>query len=121
MPNPVIAWQIDTASPEELLEFYAGIFEWQVGAPGHVQYVNTDTEEGIDGSAHGLSAEDESVRLLLVVRVDDINEVLDKVKASGGTVDAEPHQVADGRTIATFRDPWGNFIRIVRLAASSTD
>lgn len=122
MPNPVIAWQIDTAEPEKLLTFYAEIFDWQLGAPGHVQYVSTNAGEGIDGSAHALSAEDESARLLLVIRVNDIKDVLKKVKALGGMVVAEPHEVADGRIIGTFRDPWGNFIRIVRpSAANSTD
>ncbi len=117
MPNPVVAWQIDTAEPAKILEFYGNVFEWELGPPGHVQYVDTKSAAGIGGSVHALQPEDDAVRLLLCVTVEDINGILDLVSPAGGTVEGEPHELPDGRMVATIRDPSGNWVRVYQMPA----
>lgn len=47
-------------------------------------------------------------------RVADIERTLAKVTAAGATVKEPPHNVGEGRLVATFADPDGNVLGIVQ-------
>ena len=113
MPNPVVGWQIDAADPERVVRFYTELFGWTSGGAEHVQPLESNSSEGINGGIHGTHDSGGRGMLTVHIRVDDVGAYLDKAVQLGGKVVADVHVVGQGLTLARFADPEGNVIVIM--------
>jgi predicted enzyme related to lactoylglutathione lyase len=112
-PPGVPCW-IDLAAPDlgRAAEFYGPLFGWQFddsrppGAAGSYLVASLD---GDDVAGIGLpdAATADPARWQMHICVDDVAAVLSKARAAGGTVDAEPRDVAGAARTAWIRDPAG--------------
>jgi len=108
------AW-IDLASsdPAASREFYSKLFGWQVEVNPDPQYGGYAMAKigGKDVAGIGPKMMPEAPTAWSVyIGTLDVEDLVKKVQAAGGTVIAPPMQVADQGSIAVFQDPSGAFI-----------
>ncbi|WP_324784218.1 VOC family protein [Streptomyces sp. H51] len=110
---------IITADQERLLGFYTELFGaeeiFRVPAKGPAFYLGLrigDTDLGL------VSKEDPGTgsapRILLSIGVDDVDEVLGRVTALGGSVRGGPKDMPWGQRVAHIEDPDGNPLNLTQ-------
>ena len=94
MPR-VIHFEIALNDPDKTGKFYADVFGWKVSKwPGPVDYwlVTTgDNEPGIDGGI--LKASEATKPVVNTIGVENIDAMIEKVKASGGSIETPKHAI----------------------------
>ena len=100
--------QIPALEPTESAVFYEKIFGWHIERP----YPSFEAP-GLIGQWVNDRAPARDAGVLIWINVDDIDEILKSVSASGGEV-IEPPSPDGPRWLATIRDPAGNVLGIVQ-------
>lgn len=132
MGQPVVHFEILGKDPAALRGFYGALFGWEfavgdaateaVSQPGKYGFVDGATTEhagltGINGGVAG--GERFEPRVLVYVRVPDVEAALRQAESLGGTrlLGPEPAQPADGGlVVGHFTDPEGNVIGMASFA-----
>ena len=113
LPNPVVHFQILSNGPNQLHEFYAGLFEWRVDTsnPAGYGFVDTGADKGINGGIG--TATDTANLATFYVEVDDIAAKLDEAVERGGEIVTPVTSLPGMVTYAMFSDPEGNRVGLV--------
>jgi predicted enzyme related to lactoylglutathione lyase len=110
--RPVVHWEIEARDPALLREFYAEMFQWDIG-DGPIMTV----APGIGGPEVGVGghirAGDDS-RVNLYVQVRDVRDSQQRAVALGGAATVPPFDVPNGPTLAGITDPEGNPLMLVQ-------
>jgi predicted enzyme related to lactoylglutathione lyase len=118
MPNPVVHWEISSKNPKKLWKYYGDLFGWQVQdvhMPG-ADYALVDTKEK-SGANGGIGQAQGANQVTFYVEVGDLDAMLKKAERLGGKVLQKPTVVPGMVTFATFQDPDGNIIGMVKSEA----
>ena len=115
MANPVVHFEIVTKDPKAAQDFYAKLFGWTIDASNPMGYgiVNTGAEGGIGGGIAGLQDGGQG-QVTWYVAVDDPQAYLDTVERMGGKTVMLVTEIPGMVTIASFTDPQGNLIGLVK-------
>ncbi|MFD7615020.1 VOC family protein [Streptomyces sp. NPDC059828] len=118
-----VAWlELRTRDPFAAALFYGGVFEWDSWAPDRIDVryehdrvmlrADGQTVAGIYGSG-ATQAQDPTVRPQWHVHFcrSDVDAVVERARAAGGTVVSAPEDTPLGRT-ATLRDPEGGLFHL---------
>ncbi len=115
MPNPVVHFDITGKDAGKLQQFYSSTFGWTINTDNPVNYGLIDNNgEGINGGIGGGDAPS----AVFYIQVDDPAAMLEAIKSAGGTVVQDVTVVMETVTLATFADPEGNVIGLVKSEAS---
>ena len=112
MGAPVAFFEVISPDAARAQHFYADLFGWQAdGDPAMGGYALVDTGNGDGSVGGGIGAADDTdppgVRIYM--RVDDLEEYLEKAEKLGGTRVVPPTDLPGGYgQIAVFADPDGN-------------
>jgi predicted enzyme related to lactoylglutathione lyase len=116
---PTVRPIVVTPDLDRLLRFYTGLFGAQelVRFPdqGLVFYVGLalgDSELGLTADTSVVPGE--PGRLLLSIEVDDVDALLPKVAALGGTATSEANDMPWGQRVAHIKDPDGNAVNLTQ-------
>src|SRR5258708_7097134 len=104
--RPVVHWEIEAIDPDKQRDFYAQLFNWNIG-DGPIMTVGP----GFGGPEPGPGGHlRQSARsgVTLYIQVRDLRTSLDQAASLGGAVLMEPFDVPGGPTIAAITDPEGN-------------
>jgi predicted enzyme related to lactoylglutathione lyase len=102
MPAPIVFFDIAGPDAAKLRSFYAEVFDWGI-----------DDQNGIKtGGLDGTLRQDPPEKIIYL-GVPDINVVLEKITAAGGTVDVPRMVVPNVVIFALFKDPAGNRMGLV--------
>jgi uncharacterized protein len=104
---------LSSSDPTASREFYAELFGWQVEVSPDPQYGGyaQAKKDGKDVAGIGPKMTPEAPTAWSVyVGTRDVDDLVRKVQAAGGTVVAPPMQVGEQGRMAVFRDPSGAFI-----------
>ena len=115
MANPVVHFEIMAGrNVEAVRRFYADVFEWTIDADNPMKYgVVTPVAPGIGGGIAEASNGQSSVTVY--VHADDLPATLARIEAHGGTTTMPPMDIPFAKiSIATFKDPAGNQIGLVK-------
>lgn len=112
MPAPIVFFDIAGPDAAKLMDFYAQVFGWEIGATNSV---TARTSGPAPSTLNGAFRQDPA-GALLYFGVPDINAALEQIKANGGTVDAPRFAVPGVVILALFRDPAGNRMGLVEMA-----
>lgn len=120
MGNPVVHFEVRAKDPKKAQQFYAQLFQWRVDANNPMGYgmVDKGAEHGIAGGIGGTPTG--TSKVTFYVEVPDLQSTLDKAQKLGGKVISPPMDVPGGPTMATFADPEGNEIGLVKAASGSS-
>lgn len=121
MGAPVVHWEVRARDVGKLKEFYCTLFGWTVNESNPVNYglVDTGVKIGING---GIAASEEHVPPgpTFYVLVEDLQAYLSKVESLGGRVLMPVTEIPNMVTMATFADPEGNVIGMVKGPQATT-
>ncbi|MCA1839829.1 MAG: VOC family protein [Actinobacteria bacterium] len=114
MSSPVVHFEIATADPVALGEFYSKLFGWNVQSIPEPAYTVVDTASGrgINGG-FGKAEDEQSVKVY--IEVADLDAALKKIESLGGKTQFPP-TVLPMVTFAQFSDPDGNINGLVLAA-----
>jgi uncharacterized protein len=124
MGNPVVHFEIIGADPQELREFYGGLFEWEfdttspvapaVSEPGNYGFVDlytTDDGTGIRGGVGG--GAEHPAHAIFYVGVPSVEAALTEAERLGGKRVLGPAKnPGNDLVIGHFEDPQGNLIGV---------
>ena len=112
--RPVVHWEIEARDPERQREFYAALFNWNIG-DGPIMTITPGLggpEPGPAGHIRGSGNDRSGVTLYVQVR--DLAASLTRTGELGGTVITQPFDVPGGPTLAAILDPEGNPLMLVQ-------
>lgn len=115
MGNPVVHFEVLSGQPLEAQRFYGELFGWHIqnmADMGNYGLVDTHAGEGINGAVGG--TEDGSTAVTVYIEVPDLDAALKTVESLGGKRLTEPVEIPGVVAFATFSDPQGNAVGIVR-------
>jgi len=117
MGNPVVHFEINAPDEQLTAKFYSELFGWHTEAMGEMSYVLVDTHSG-GGINGGLGRTTDGTSVLFYVAVPDPQATIDKAVSLGGEASTPVTEIPDVVTFASFRDPEGHEIGLVK---DSTD
>jgi len=101
-------FEIPCKDPERVSKFYADVFGWGIQPIPEMDYVMFKPGDGPGGSFDKeLEIADKS-GITLYIEVEEINDTLEKVGASGGKVLKPKYQLSGVGYLAYFADSEGN-------------
>jgi predicted enzyme related to lactoylglutathione lyase len=106
----IIHFELNVKDIEKAIKFYENVFDWKFEKwEGPMDYwlimTGDEAEQGIDG---GLGAAEEDFPTIVnTVGVDDVDDVVKKVKANGGKVLRPKHAVPGVGWLAYIQDAEG--------------
>lgn len=113
MANTVIHFEIMGKDGAKSRKFYGDLFGWDVVYHDEMQYGIIAQPEG-SGIGGGIGEDAGNPRTLFYVEVPDVQAHLDRAVEMGGTV-VDPPMVIPGMVeLATFKDPDGLLIGLVK-------
>jgi len=115
--NRFTHFEFATDNIEKTAAFYRAVFGWKVEKwAGPVDYWIVDTGDastpGINGGL--MQAGGDFSGTINTVEVEDIDAVIAKVKANGGTIISEKQPIPGVGQLAYFKDNWGIVVGIMQ-------
>lgn len=109
IPSNRVTWfQLPADEVDRAWAFYNKVFGWSQEAG----YENVTQFGAINGEIAPRSEELQHPRI--VIRVDNINQMIEKIKDAGGKIIVERTEIPDiGMVYASFTDTEGNVVNIV--------
>jgi uncharacterized protein len=109
IPSNKVTWfQLPADQVERAWNFYHQVFGWSQ----EEMYADKKMTGAINGDIVQRSEEVQQSRI--VIRVDDVNRMIQKIKESGGKIVTERTEIPEiGMVYASFTDTEGNIVNIV--------
>ena len=115
MANPVVHWEVVAKDGKKAQQFYSNLFGWSISSDNPMNYGFVNTKEGGDlGIDGGIPVDGDPTGVRIFVQVDDLQAYLDKAESLGGKTLMPPTEIPGIVTVATFADPEGNTIGLVK-------
>jgi predicted enzyme related to lactoylglutathione lyase len=108
MGQPVVHFEIGCRDLQKTSSFFAQLFGWNLQPMGPAAMIDTGSESGIQGHITALGHEPHNYTTFYV-RVEDVQQYLDKAAKLGGKTLIPPVEIPTG-TFAWFSDPEGNTV-----------
>lgn len=109
--RPVVHWDIQAREPQKIRDFYAQMFNWEIG-DGAIMQIGAGI--GAPETITGHIMQNEKPGVVLYIQVLDLRASLTKARELGGAVTREPLDIPGGATIAGIADPEGNRVVLVQ-------
>lgn len=118
MAQPVVHWEIGGSNPAKSREFYAKLFDWKIQVMEAMDYgmVEASGEKSIGGGI-GPVPPGGKPYVTFYIKVDDLQQYLDKAGELGGTTIMPPMDIPEAGSIAMFADIDGNTIGLFKELA----
>lgn len=124
MSNRPIHFEITAESVERASAFYQAAFGWGIqdwGGPMPYRFLLTGPEEqpGIHGAV--VQRQPDSLDAVLTLHTDALAQTLAKVRAAGGQVIDEGHEIPGTGTLAYVKDTEGNLFGLMQPLPQPAD
>jgi predicted enzyme related to lactoylglutathione lyase len=116
MGNPVTWFEIYSANPAALHDFYGKVFGWKLQPMGGTDYAVVDTDSG-QGIGGGIGKAEGPNQTIFSIEVDDPQAFLESVEANGGKTVVPVTETPGVVTFAQFADPQGNIVGLFKWAS----
>lgn len=121
MPNNIAHFDVAADDVERARRFYEGVFGWRFEAWGppdfYLIHTGTARDPGIHGSVskrlHPLSAGGRTA-FECTIGVDDLGAIKAAVRANGGRIVLDEHEIVGVGTLIRFEDTEGNVVCAMR-------
>ena len=120
MGNPITWFEILGPNPERTATFYSRLFGWHTETmEGGYIVIDTHSGRGMNGGI-GQPAADGKPGSILYAEGPDIQGLLDKAGSLGATTVTPVTEIPEMVTYASFSDPWGNRIGLMKGDATGS-
>ena len=119
--NRVVHFEFSADEPERASEFYRKVFGWEIAKwEGPVDYWPVKTgEEGEPGINGGIKDRPEpGITTVVTIEVESVDDVLEKVVASGGEILMPKTEIPGVGFHAYFRDTEGNTVGLMEMPST---
>ncbi len=115
MGNPVVHFEVVGKDAKTLQSFYTDAFDWQMepAIPGY-SMAYPGAEGGINGGIGAVPPDCGEGHVTFYVAVPDLQAALSKIESLGGSRVMGPEDIPDGPSIATFTDPEGHLVGLIK-------
>ena len=113
--NTITHIEIPAPDLERAIAFYGQIFDWEIQTvePGKYAFFRIGGSNSGGGLDTSLQPAGERTGHQIVVDVDDINTVLDRIVQMGGAMVLPKTEIGGGHGFyAVFKDPNGNYMQL---------
>ncbi|MGH7451399.1 MAG: VOC family protein [bacterium] len=118
---PVVHFEVVGKDAKKLQNFYSKLFDWQINADNPMNYglvnaAGNGTEVGKGSIGGGVAAAEQGMPgyVTFYVQVPDLDVTLKKAASMGGKTIVPPTEIPNMVTFATFQDPEGNMVGLVK-------
>ena len=114
--RPVVHWELQAKDPAGQRNFYARMFNWNIG-DGPIMAIPAGIGAPDSDQFTGHILPSDASRFVLYIQVLDLSASMSLAKELGGSVTREPFDVPQGEgkvTLAGIADPEGNAIVLVQ-------
>jgi uncharacterized protein len=120
MSNPVMHWQMISANPDRIAQFYGELFDWKISVANGMGYRMIEAEQG-NGIGGGIwpSQPEGSEITQIYIEVRDIDDVLRRIQTLGGKILVSKQLLPDGDAMALATDPLGRPFGLMTSKAHS--
>ena len=117
--HKVIHFEILAKNPQKAMKFYSDVLGWEfIKWDGPIDYWFTKsgpkTAPGIEGAIGEKEDDETTAGITNTIGVSDIDDVIKKIKKSGGTIVNEKHAIPGVGYLAYFKDLDGNIFGIMQ-------
>ncbi len=109
--RPVVHWDIQAREPQKIRDFYAQMFNWEIGDG---VFMPIGPGIGAPEPITGHIMQNEKPGVTLYIQVLDLKASMAKAQELGGAVTSDPIQIPDGATLAGIVDPEGNRVVLMQ-------
>ena len=112
MGQPVVHWELWSKDPENVSDFYAKVFDWEMRHIPEMNYhlAETGGEGGINGGIMKPKQGPWPGNLAFYIDVDDLGEYGQKITEAGGKMIVEQQEVPGVGEFSLFEDPDGRVL-----------
>jgi hypothetical protein len=114
MASKVIHFEVIGKDGKKLQDFYSKLFGWNIDANNPMNYGMVSADEAGLGGGISAGQDGDAGHVTVYVEVDDLGAALKKAEGLGGKTAMPPMAVPGGPEIATFTDPEGHMIGLVK-------
>lgn len=133
--DPVVHFEMPAEDKKRMADFYSNAFGWQTQMLGeemgeYVVVTTTEVDEksqrpkqpgAINGGFYLKSDDPMSHHPSIVIAVDDLEESIKKVKASGGKIHGEPYDIPGVGKYVSIIDTEGNKVSLLQPLSQMPD
>ena len=113
MANPVVHFEVTGKDIQKLKDFYQGVFDWEINVMPEMNYGMVESPGG-GGIGGGIGVTEGAGNVMFYIEVEDLVAYLKKIEGRGGKTVTPPTEVPNVVTFATFEDPEGHLIGLVK-------
>jgi predicted enzyme related to lactoylglutathione lyase len=111
---PVAWFEINGPKPDQTAKFFSELFGWHTETvEGGYVLIDTHAGRGINGG-FGKPPEGQEAHSIFYAQTPDIQGLLDKASALGSKTVVPVTEIPEMVTFATFTDPFGNLIGLIK-------
>jgi len=118
MSSRPVHFDMTAEDPERMTAFYSKVFGWSFQKwDGPMEYWMATTGDGKDGINGGVSRREAGrpAQTVNTIAVDSIDDSIAAIKAAGGTITMDKHEIPGVGILAHVEDTEGNQIGIIQM------
>jgi len=118
MSSRVVHFDMTAEDPERMTAFYSQVFGWTFQKwDGPMEYWMATTGDGTEGINGGVSRRDPGTPAQTVntIAVDSIDDSIAAIKAAGGQITMDKHEIPGVGVFAQALDTEGNQIGVIQM------
>lgn len=126
MSNKLTHFAIHTDQIERAKQFYSGVFDWGFNSYGPDDFLQIKADKSENGELIGAlqsrnysPVPDKIIGLECTISVEDIDEIIEKVKSNGGKIIMQKTAIPFVGYLAKFLDTEGNLICVMQYDHSA--
>ena len=118
MSHKIVHIELSAADQTVAARFYSEVFGWQITPIPEMNYTTfmPAAEPAVGGGFSQVDEHTPAGRVLVYIETDDIEKSFAKIEANGGKRMEPPMEIPGVGAIATFLDPTGNLVALIKPA-----
>jgi predicted enzyme related to lactoylglutathione lyase len=114
MAHPIVHIELSARDQAQSAQFYSQVFGWKMTQYPEMNYTTFEAEGGVGGGFNPVSQSYPEGTVLIYIHTDDLAETLAKVEKYGGQTVLPNYEIPTVGWMATFKDPSGNLVALLK-------
>ncbi len=112
--HPIIHIELSAHDHKKAGEFYSSVFGWETLEFPEMNYTTFMYSEKDGGGFNPVGENNPAGTIMIYIHTDNLEESLKKIEAHGGKVTLRHFEIPTVGDMATFEDPSGNVVALLK-------